>query len=165
VRPPKCAGCLYGAMTKRPCTQVPKSKRKQIQQEAKEPGQIIPVDQIESSTPGFIAHLKGNLTKKRYTAATVFVDHYSRLGYVHLQRSTTAEETVEAKRAFESFCMARNVKVKHYHADNGRFQDKLFMEDLHKCCQTISFCGVNAHFQNGIAKKRIKDLQEKGKKM
>lgn len=164
VQPPKCAGCLYGAMTKRPWTQVPKAKRKKIKQ-AEEPGQIVSVDQIESNTPGFIAHLKGNLTKKRYTAATVFVDHYSRLGYIHLQRSTTAEETVEAKRAFESYCSARNVKVRHYHADNGRFQDKLFVADLHACRQTISFCGVNAHFQNGIAEKRIRDLQEKGRKM
>jgi hypothetical protein len=31
--------------------------------------------------------------------------------------------------------------------------------------QTISFCGVNAHFQNGIAEKRIRDLQEHARTM
>jgi hypothetical protein len=30
--------------------------------------------------------------------------------------------------------------------------------------QTISFCGVNAHFQNGIAEKMIRDLQESTRK-
>jgi len=82
-----------------------------------------------------------------------------------LQRSTSSDETLEAKRAFESFCATRNVKILHYHADNGRFQDKAFMCDLHSKGQTISFCGVNAHFQNGIAEKRIRDLQEKTRKM
>jgi len=31
--------------------------------------------------------------------------------------------------------------------------------------QTISFCGVNAHFQNGIAERRIRDLREGGRKL
>ncbi len=41
---------------------------------------------------GFIAQLKGTLTKKCYTAATVFVDHYSRLKYIHLMTKLTSEE-------------------------------------------------------------------------
>ena len=164
VQPPKCAGCLYGAMTKRAWTHVPRSKRKAIKK-ATEPGQIVSIDQLESNTPGFIAHLKGHLTRKRYRVATIFVDHHSRMSYVHLQRSTSSEETVEAKRAFESFCATKHVRVLHYHADNGRFQDKVFMSHLHEKGQTISFCGVNAHFQNGIAEKRIRDLQEKARKM
>ena len=52
----------------------------------------------------------------------------------------------------------------HYHADNGQFADNLFLEDVTKSRQTISFCGVNAHFQNGIAEKRIRDLQESTRK-
>jgi hypothetical protein len=31
--------------------------------------------------------------------------------------------------------------------------------------QTISFCGVGAHFQNGIAEKRIRDLQDSARTM
>ncbi len=52
------------------------------------------------------------------------------------------------------------VKVSHYHADNGRFADNGFLGDVARNNQTISFCGVNAHFQNGRAEKRIRDLQE-----
>jgi hypothetical protein len=33
------------------------------------------------------------------------------------------------------------------------------MKAVKKQPQTISFCGVNAHFQNGVAEKIIRDLQ------
>jgi hypothetical protein len=54
--------------------------------------------------------------------------------------------------------------IKHYHADNGRFADNAFMQSVAESGQTISFCGVNAHFQNGIAEKRIRDLSEQARK-
>ena len=50
-----------------------------------------------SLTPGIIAQMAGFLTKERYTCATVFVDHNSNLSYVHFQKSTSAEYTLEAK--------------------------------------------------------------------
>jgi hypothetical protein len=46
---------------------------------------------------GFIPQLKGTLTKKRSTAATIFVDHYSKLKYIHLMTKLTSEEMMEAK--------------------------------------------------------------------
>ena len=58
------------------------------------------------------AQLRGNPTKERYRAATIFVDHYSRLSYVHLQKSTSAEETLEAKTAFENYARTHGVNVK-----------------------------------------------------
>lgn len=143
VQPPRCAGCLYGSMTRRRWTDFPRNNRSGLRT-ANRPGDIVSVDQLESTTPGFIAHLRGNLTKNRYTAATIYVDHHSRLSYVHLQRALTSAETVEGKIAFENYCANRGVRVKHYHADNGRFQDKLFMKDIRDKHQNISFCGVNA---------------------
>jgi hypothetical protein len=56
------------------------------------------------------------------------------------------------------------VTINHYHADNGRFGDNAFMQLVAKSGQTIYFCGVNAHFQNGIAEKRICDLSEQARK-
>jgi transposase InsO family protein len=53
------------------------------------------------------------------------------------------------------------VNIKHYHADNGRFKDKLFSKSIEEKGQTISFCGAGAHHQNGIAEKRIGDLQRR----
>jgi hypothetical protein len=110
------------------------------------PGECISVDQLESPLPGFVAQLKGKLTRKRYKAATIFVDHKSRLSYVHLQESLTSKETVEAKHAFEAYARTFGIHIRHYHADNGRFADNAFLKDVAISGQTISFCGVNAHF-------------------
>jgi hypothetical protein len=57
------------------------------------------------------------------------------------------------------------VRIQHYHADNGRFEDNGFVNAVKKQQQTISFCGVNAHFQNGVVEKRIRDLQEQARTM
>eukprot|EP00957_Ditylum_brightwellii_P113188 8631522-Ditylum_brightwellii.AAC.1 len=65
------------------------------------PGQCISVKQMKSSTPGFVAQLKRRLILKRYTAATIFTDHYSRLTYIHLQYDLFSKQTLEAKRAFK----------------------------------------------------------------
>jgi hypothetical protein len=56
---------------------------------------------MQSPTPGLIGQLKGFPTTQRYMAATIFVDHFSRLSFVHLQQSLTSGDTVKAKRAFE----------------------------------------------------------------
>jgi hypothetical protein len=127
-------------------------------------GECVSVDQLESTIPGFIGQFKGALTKDRYRAATVFVDHFSRFSYIHLQRGLTSVETVQAKTAFEAFAKAHGVTIKHYHCDNGRFADNAYLDHVTKSGQTISYCGVNAHFQNGIAEKRIRDLQERARK-
>ena len=156
--PPFCSACAYGKMTRRPWRT--KGKYNQTPRVTTQPGECVSVDQLESTTPGFIAQLKGIPTIKRYKAATVFVDNYSRLGYVYLQLDTTSSETLKAKQAFEAFAHSYGVRIQHYHADNGRFADNAFRASLEQQHQTISFCGVNAHWQNGIAERRIRDLQE-----
>jgi hypothetical protein len=124
------------------------------------PGLCVSVDQLESPIPGLLAHMKGLPTKQRYSAATIFVDHYSRQGYVHLQESLNASDTLRAKEAFKRYCESFGIKVRQYHADNGQFAENLFIEDSRQQGQTITYCRVNAHFQNGIAEKRIRDLQD-----
>eukprot|EP00957_Ditylum_brightwellii_P159950 12175150-Ditylum_brightwellii.AAC.1 len=84
---------------------------------------------MESTVPGFVAQLKGRLTIKTYTAATVVIDHYSRLIYVHLQYDLSSKHTLEAKGAFDIWSANVGVKIEHYHADTGRFADKAFMQD------------------------------------
>jgi hypothetical protein len=130
-----------------------------------EPGQCISVDQLESTTPGLIAQNKGWLTKKRYRVATVFVDHFSGLSYIHLQKSTNAEETLEARLTFERFASKFKVQVKRNQADNGRFAENKFMAAVKETGQTITFCGVNAHFQNAVAERRIRTLQDQARTM
>jgi hypothetical protein len=88
VKPPTCAGCLFGAMTKVPWRGRETSSEVFVATKA---GQHVSVDQSISTQVGFIAQLKGKLTKKCYTVATVFVDHYSWLKYIHLITKLTSE--------------------------------------------------------------------------
>jgi hypothetical protein len=161
---PQCSACLYGKATKR-AWRTRATPSRVSPATITGPGDCVSVDQLESSTPGLIAQLRGFLTRKRYTVSTIFVDHYSRLSYVHLQQSTSAEDTLQAKRAFEAYAMSHGVRVKHYHADNGRFIERAFREHCEEKQQTISFSGVNAHFQNALAEKRIRDLQDSARTM
>jgi hypothetical protein len=73
----------------------------------------------------------------------------------------SSEETVQGKEAFERLAKSHGIHIKHYHADNGRFKDNAFTRAVEPNNQTISFAGVGAHHQNGIAEKRIGDLQRK----
>ena len=89
---------------------------------------VVPVDQMISNTPGYIGHLRGTPTRDRYRVATIFVDHYSGIGYVYVQRSTSAKDTIEGKNLFEEWADTHGVTIKHYHADNGIFADNKFRE-------------------------------------
>ncbi len=112
---------------------------------------------------GFIA-LKGSLTKKPYSAATVFVDHYSKLKYIHLMTKLTSQETMDAKHAFENFAKQHGIRILHYHCNNGHFADNTFKNSCSAKGQPLTFCGVNAHFQNGIAEKAIRNLRKSARK-
>ncbi len=163
VKPPVCAGCIFGATTKVPWRgKEGESDHKVFV--ATKPGQIISVNQMISTQVGFIAQLKGGLTKKRYTAATVFTDHYSRLHYIHLMTRLTSQETIDAKQAFEHFAEQHGVQILHYHCDNGRFANNDFKNACASANQWLTFCGINSHFQNGIAEKAIHDLRESARK-
>ncbi len=69
----------------------------------------------------------------------------------------SSEETVAAKRAFKQYASELGAVILHYHADNGQFCDNAFRAACEQGGQRLSFCGVNAHFQNGQAKKAIRD--------
>ncbi len=124
------------------------------------PGQCVSVDQLESDVPGLIGQLKGAPTRMRYKFANVFVDHYSNLTYVHLQSSASSLETTQAKLAFERYANTFGIQITHYHADNGRFSDNDWRQDILLKGQRLTFSGVGAHHQNGRAEKRIRDLQD-----
>jgi hypothetical protein len=163
VSPPKCAGCLFGAMTKLPW-HGKESKTSHEVFVASKPGECVSVDHMVSTQAGFYVQLKGKLTNKRYRAASMFVDHFPRLRFVHLMQDLSSEEMVNAKLAFERFAAEHGVKIKHYHCDNGRFADNAFKQSCEQSGQRLTFCGVNAHFQNGIAEHAIRDLSESARK-
>ena len=95
----------------------------------------------------------------------MFADHATGFTYVHLHHAMTTQETLDAKHAFERVAHQHTVRIRHYHCDNGRFADRAFMEDVRKAGQTITFCGVGAHHQNGVAERRIRDITESARTM
>jgi hypothetical protein len=104
--------------------------------------------------------LKGNLTKKRYICAPIIVDHFSCLCFVHLQLDASSEETMAAKLAFEQYATEHGVKILHYHCNNGQYHNNAFSQACYIAQQKHTFCGVNAHFQNGITERVIRNLSE-----
>jgi GAG-pre-integrase domain len=146
VKDPMCASCMYGMMTRRPWRTKTSPTQVQGGRSVLEPGDCVSVDQMQSPVPGHIAQVKGHPTKERYTAATVFVDHYSDVTFVHLQKTLNAKDTIEAKEAFERWARSCGTTINHYHADNGRFAETNFMAHVARMGQTITFCGVNAQF-------------------
>ena len=157
VPPPKCPSCLYGkAHRKLWQTQKidPKIKPSTI------PGSVVSIDQLESPVPGFVSIAKGQPTVRKYNGDSVFVDHASDFTYVHMHYHLTTDETIDAKHAFECQAEQHRVQILHYHCDNGRFADKVFVDDVQMAHQTITFCGVSAHHQNRITERRIWDITE-----
>jgi hypothetical protein len=163
-RIPTCSACLYSKATKKPW-RGKESKDGDGKKKPTHPGQVVSVDQLVSPTPGLIAQMTGFMTTKRYNYATVYVDQMTRFGYVYLQKTASAEETIESKRAFEALARRHGVRIEHYHADNGIFKANAWVEACRKDGQGMSYAGVNAHHQNGIAERRIRELQELARAM
>jgi hypothetical protein len=70
------------------------------------------------------------LTRQRIIGSSVYVDHASDLSYIYHHTALTSEETVKGKEAFEAYAKAHGVRIKHYHADNGRFKDNAFLKSI-----------------------------------
>ena len=125
-----------------------------------QPGECTSMDAMTSTSPGLIPQMSGFLTKRKFSAATIFVDHASSYGYVFLQENQTLETTLEAKASYERHASTFGIRIKSYHADNGRFADAKFHKIINNCNQQLTFCGVGAHHQNGIVERRIRTLTD-----
>jgi hypothetical protein len=132
-----CQACFYGKLTGQPWRVKPKNQEGTVKT-ITIAGQCVSVDQLESPVQGFVGQMKGILTKKRYKVATIFVDHQSNYSFVHLQSTTNAVETLQAKQEFERHAQRYNVLIKQYHADNGK-------QDIQDKSQILTFSGVGAH--------------------
>jgi hypothetical protein len=161
IKPPLCPACIRGKATKIP--RNTKGEAKQAPKSVTKVGECVVVDQIESTTPGFIGQLKGILTKLRYKYTTIFIDMYSDYTFIYFHTKITSGETLKAKVAFETQARSFGVNIQQYHVDNGRFQDASFKTSCKEQGQELNFCGANAHFQNGRAEWKIRSLQDQAR--
>ena len=152
-------------------TRIPRGKRsrntpnKPLQ--VNNPGQIVLVDQLVSPTPGLVAQMNGILTSKKYNYATVFVDHFYRYSYMHLQNTASSEETLERKYAFERISSSSGIIIKQYHAENVIFRANAWIQDCQYRAnpQLTTYVGVDVHHTNGLREGNIKDIQDSGTAM
>ena len=155
-----CAACAMGkqhARTAKPSRKITNPQEMAIRQGNLQPGDAVSVDQYLSSVPGRLSHTKGKEpTSQQYQGGTIFVDHASSVVYIANQVSLRAGESTQAKHKFEQWACHHNVpKIRSYRADNFPFNASKFHEDLQANGQTITFSGVGAHHQNGVAERAI----------
>jgi len=99
--------------------------------------------------------MSGKPTYKRYKHAAVYVDQATGLGFTWLQKSIDIQDTMEGKQAFERFCQLHGIQIQHYHADNGIFASNTWRLSCQDQSQGLSFAGLGANHQNGVAERRI----------
>jgi hypothetical protein len=112
-------------------------------------GERVSVDQMVSPIPGLIAQINGILTTQRYKYATVFVDQATRMGYVHLQKYASVEETLDVKEAFEAYGSTHGIGVKVYHADNSIFKANKWVESCKTASQVLTSAPRKGHRPSG----------------
>ena len=61
---------------------------------------------------------------------------------------------------WERYTRDIGVNIKSYHADNGIYKYKKWVESCHRCVQGIIFAVVNAHHQKGMEERRTRELKE-----
>ncbi len=133
-KPPMCNDCYCASAARTPWRTKPtKDDNKKLNRISKlKPGEIVSVDQLESSVPGLLGQITGIPTTQRIRGSSVYVDHASDLSYIYHHTTLTSEDTVRGKEAFETYAKAHGVCIKHYHADNGRFKDNAFLKSIHE---------------------------------
>ena len=152
-----CPDCVFGKAKRRPwrTSAQPGTIRSE---EDTNPGDKVSLDHIVSGQPGLVPRMDGKHTKQRIVGGAVFKDHVSSYSYTHLQTSLDLSQSISAKDGFEKHADSNGVSVKSYHSDNGIFAEQGFRDAVSDAAQTISYCAVNHHSQNGIAERHIGEL-------
>ena len=155
---PLCAACQIGKAKKKAV-----GKSNLVPADKIYPGDLIHMDQAESTTPGRPLTYSGQNNKNKIYFVTVFVDSISKKIFVEFQHTNNAKETLKSKHNMEREAHQNGVKIKPFRADNGVFKATPFRIDLEASNQNITFCGVGAHHQNGIAERFIGILTERAR--
>ncbi len=157
-KPPLCVACQFGQAHCHPWCRKGKASGIICKPNKVQPGDGTSVDQIVSTQPGLIPQMAGFPISDRIWGMTIFCNHVSNFVYVHLMRNFTLAEMLLAKCAYKKVLAQAGRTTKHYHANNCRFSNKDFHQDITDKGQSINFYGVDTHHQNGIIKNRNKQL-------
>ena len=91
-RGPMCNDCYSASATRTPWRTEPDKQKKNAgnKRSSLSPGDVVSIDQLESSTPGFIGQITGMLTKQMIVGSTIFVDQASDFSYVYHHMSLSS---------------------------------------------------------------------------
>ena len=160
VDAPICPGCTYGKAHRKPTKRKRVNNKKHLRK-VTAPGQVVRIDEVVRPTPGFIPTNWGRPTTQRYVGATLFVDYFSDFAYIHLMEKLDGESTIKAKHTFEHVCKSHSKTLQYHHSGNRLFETNIFKDTVSTDAKTLSFCGVNAHHQNGKSENCVKDVTTK----
>ena len=154
-----CAACAISKATRRKpsirSSSAP-SREKILKENDLQPGDCISCDHYVSPVPGRVIAQSGHSsTKNGYVGGTIYVDHASGFVFHRAQRNLTAAETIRGKLLLEQEACNVGVSIRKYHSDNGVFSSKEFKEHCKSLKQKLTFSGVGAKFQNGVAERSI----------
>ena len=155
---PLCAFCAFAAAHKRPWRTKGSTKRHIRKVWQRESGSGTSCDHIVSHQPGLIPQTSGKLTHARFWGSVIYVDHATDFIYNHLIKTTSSDETLASKFAYERLSRSYGVTIGAYDTDNSRFNDERFTGSCKEAGQQLTFCGVGAHHQNAIAERKIKEI-------
>ena len=162
-----CASCLASKSAKRSPINRSTSKpgpKMVLKQNDLSPGDCISCDHYISPVPGrAIANSGYSSSAHGYTCGTIYVDHASGFMFVRHQTTTAASETIRSKLLLEREARDVGVRIKRYHSDNGVFSSAEFKSHCDELNQKLTFSGVGAKFQNGVAERGIQTVSNMAK--
>ena len=131
-RPPKCMACEFSkAKLRNPKLAESKlipGKQHKLSEDQYKPGDYVSSDQFVVKTPGWLTVGYGREGAENcFHGGTMYVDAASGLLHVEPQILLGAGETLIRKARFEQrvYDLA-DVRVKHYHSDNGIYTSEMF---------------------------------------
>lgn len=161
---PLCAACQLGKQRRRGTGSRLEHKLHALDYALKRgdvtPGSRVSIDQYQSTVRGRLPHTKGKEKRDdKYCGGTIFVDHATGFVFLRHQISLRSGETIKSKTAFEQVAREHGHKVHEYRADNHPFSSEEFVGSIDTPGgQTISYSGVGAHHQNGVAERAIQTI-------
>ena len=108
-------------------------------------GNLLHVDQAQSSTPGISLTYSGRNKRRRICVARLSSDVISKKLFIGLQHITCGEETLQSKRSMGKDAKSAGVQIKQFNSDNEIFTYAEFWADLTNNSQRVHLFMVCAN--------------------
>ena len=158
---PRCAGCLLGKMGRRStCSSLTQNLGEMtLRAGSITPGSLIFCDQYSSSELGRRWETFGREhDRDKFIGGTLYYDSSSTVMHCNHQVSLQAGDTIAGKHKVEEFYQSIGSPIQSFRGDNQIFNSAEFLDDCARSHQTVNFCGVGAHHQNGVAERAIQTV-------